>query len=206
MGFYDKHILPRVINCACGTKPILKQREKVVPDCTGTVLEVGMGTGINLPFYDPAKVDLVYGLEPAEDMLKRARPKAAEMDFPIEFIDLPGEEIPLADASVDTVLLTFTLCTIPDAMTALAGMRRVLKKNGTLIFCEHGRAPDAQVAKWQDRLNTIWGKCFGGCNINREIPNLISQGGFQINKMDEMYLPSTPKIAGYNYWGTATLS
>ncbi len=204
MGFYDKYILPSFINCACSSKPVLKQREKVVPLCTGRVLEVGMGTGINLPFYDPQKVERVFGLEPAEAMIKRAKPKAEKAGFPVEFIDLPGEEIPLEDNSIDTVLLTFTLCTIPDALQALAQMRRVLKPDGKLIFCEHGRAPDANVVKWQNRLNGVWGKIAGGCNINRDIPGLITQADFKINRLDTLYLPSTPRILGYNYWGAAT--
>ncbi len=203
MGFYDKHILPRFIGAACGTKPILKQREKVVPQCAGRVLEVGMGTGHNLSFYDPDKVDMVFGLEPAPAMVKRARPLAEAAAFPVEFIDLPGEEIPLEDNSVDTVLLTYTLCTIPSTLQAMQGMRRVLKPGGKLIFSEHGRAPDTGVQKWQNRLNGIWGHIAGGCNINRDIPSLIEEGGFKITNLDQMYIPSTPRIFGYTYWGAA---
>lgn len=205
MGFYDKYVLPRFIGAACGTKPILKQRDKVVPHCEGRVLEVGMGTGHNLDFYDPAKVDMVFGLEPAPDMVKRAKPLAEKAPFPVEFIDLPGEEIPLEDNSVDTVLLTYTLCTIPDTLKAMQNMRRVLKPGGKLIFSEHGRAPDAAVEKWQNRLNGVWGKIAGGCNINRDIPTLIEAGGFNITNLDQMYVPSTPKILGYTYWGAAEL-
>lgn len=205
MGFYDKYVLPRFIGAACGTKPILKQRDKVVPHCEGRVLEVGMGTGHNLDFYDPAKVDMVFGLEPAPDMVKRAKPLAEKAPFPVEFIDLPGEEIPLEDNSVDTVLLTYTLCTIPDTLKAMQNMRRVLKPGGKLIFSEHGRAPDAAVEKWQNRLNGVWGKIAGGCNINRDIPTLIEAGGFTITDLDQMYVPSTPKILGYTYWGAAEI-
>ena len=205
MGFYDKFILPRFIGAACGTKPILKQREKVVPQCEGRVLEVGMGTGHNLEFYDATKVDMVFGLEPAPDMVARAKPLAENVPFDVEFIDLPGEEIPLEDNSVDTVLLTYTLCTIPGTLQAMQNMRRVLKPGGKLIFSEHGRAPDAAVVKWQDRLNGVWGKIAGGCNMNREIPRLIEEGGFQITDLDQMYVPSTPKILGYTYWGSAII-
>ena len=205
MGFYEKHILPRFIGAACGTKPIVKQREKVVPHCEGRVLEVGMGTGLNLEFYDPNKVDMVFGLEPAPDMVKRAKPLAEKMPFDVEFIDLPGEEIPLDDNSVDTVLLTYTLCTIPETLKAMQNMRRVLKPGGKLIFSEHGRAPDAAVAKWQDRLNGVWGKIAGGCNMNRAIPTLIEEGGFNITDLDQIYVPSTPKILGYTYWGAAEI-
>ena len=205
MGFYDKYILPRFIGAACGTKPIVKQREKVVPQCEGRVLEVGMGTGHNLEFYDADKVDMVFGLEPAPDMVKHAKPLAEKMPFKVEFIDLPGEEIPLEDNSVDTVLLTYTLCTIPGTLQAMENMRRVLKPGGKLIFSEHGKAPDAAVAKWQDRLNGAWGKIAGGCNMNREIPRLIEEGGFRITDIDQMYVPSTPKILGYTYWGAAEI-
>ncbi|MDC3401957.1 class I SAM-dependent methyltransferase [Alphaproteobacteria bacterium] len=203
MGLYEKYVLPRFLDTACGTKPILKQREKVVPHCTGRVLEVGMGTGLNLPFYDPSKIDCVIGLEPAPEMVKRAKPVADAMPFPVEFIDLPGEEIPLEDNSVDTVLLTYTLCTIPGAEQALAGMRRVLKPGGQLLFCEHGKAPDVAIHKWQNRLNGGWKVLAGGCNMNRDIPNLISDSGFKITDMTSMYLPSTPRVLGFNYWGHA---
>lgn len=205
MGFYDKFILPRFIGTACGTKPVMRQREKVVPHCEGRVLEIGMGTGHNLEFYDAKKVDMVFGLEPAPDMVKRAKPLAEKVDFPVEFIDLPGEEIPLDDNSVDTVLLTYTLCTIPDTLKAMENMRRVLKPGGKLLFSEHGRAPDAAVVKWQNRLNGAWGKIAGGCHINRDIPTLIEAGGFQITDMDQMYVPSTPRVVGYTYWGSAQI-
>ncbi|MBT7642688.1 MAG: class I SAM-dependent methyltransferase [Rhodobiaceae bacterium] len=205
MGFYDKFILPRFIGTACGTKPVMRQRQKVVPHCEGRVLEIGMGTGHNLEFYDPKKVDMVFGLEPAPDMVKRAKPLAEKVDFPVEFIDLPGEEIPLEDNSVDTVLLTYTLCTIPDTLKAMQNMRRVLKPGGKLLFSEHGRAPDAAVEKWQNRLNGAWGKIAGGCHINRDIPTLIEAGGFKITDMDQMYVPSTPRVVGYTYWGSAQI-
>lgn len=203
MTFYENQILPRLIGCACGAKPITKQREKVVPHCEGRVLEIGMGTGHNLQFYNPEKVDMVFGLEPSAAMIERARPLAQEARFPVEFLDLPGEEIPLDKNSVDTVLLTYTLCTIPDPLKALANMRRVLKPGGKLLFSEHGRAPDAAVQKWQNRMNRVWGKIAGGCNINRDIPELISAGGFTITDENSMYVPSTPRIFGFTYWGSA---
>jgi len=203
MTFYENHILPCLIGCACGTKPITKQREKIVPLSQGRVLEVGMGTGLNLEFYDPEKVDMVYGLEPSAAMLERARPAADKMSFPVEFLGLPGEEIPLEDNSVDTVLLTYTLCTIPDPLAALVQMRRVLKPGGRLLYSEHGRAPEASVRIWQNRLNGVWGKIAGGCNINRDIPDLICAGGFNLTDPHSMYVPSTPRIFGFTYWGVA---
>lgn len=203
MGLYDKYVLPKFLDVACGSKPILKQREKVVPHCTGRVLEVGMGSGLNLPYYDPSKIDIVFGLEPATAMVALAKPKADAVSFPVEFIDLPGEEIPLEDNSIDTVLLTYTLCTIPGAEAALAGMRRVLKPGGRLLFCEHGRAPDVAIEKWQNRINGAWRHIAGGCNVNRDIPGLIKASGFNITNIDSMYLPSTPRVLGFNYWGSA---
>ncbi len=203
MGFYEKHVLPRMINCACGTKPIMKQREKVVPLAAGTVLEIGIGTGLNLPFYDQARVERLIGLDPSEESWELAARRAAHLDFEVEFIGLPGEEIPLEDDSVDTVLVTFALCTIPDPVSALRGMGRVLRPGGRLLFCEHGRAPDDGVRKWQDRINPLWRRIAGGCNLNRDIPRLLGDGGFQVAELQQRYLPGTPRFAGYNYWGSA---
>ena len=138
MGLYENYILPRFINCACSTKPMMKQREKVVPQASGTVLEIGIGTGLNLPYYDPQKVQKVIGLDPSEKSWELAGQRARDLDFEVEFIGLPGEQIPLEDDSVDTVLVTYSLCTIPDPVAALEGMSRVLKPGGELIFCEHG--------------------------------------------------------------------
>lgn len=204
MGFYDKHILAPFINCACGTKPITYQRKKVVPLCTGRVLEVGMGSALNLPFYDPAKVEFVWGLEPSEAMRAKAAPNIAASPIEVKLLDLPGEQIPLDSDSVDTVLLTYTLCTIPDWRAALKQMRRVLKPGGRLIFTEHGQAPDACVHRWQDRINPLWKKLAGGCNLNRPIPELLRTSGFDIVELNQMYLPSTPRLFGFNYWGIAT--
>lgn len=203
MGFYEKFVLPRIITCACGAKPIARQREKVVPNAVGTVLEIGIGPGLNLPYYDSAKVDRLIGLDPSEESWQLAGKRAANLDFDVEFIGLPGEEIPLDENSVDTVLVTYSLCTIPDPITALQGMARVLKPGGVLLFSEHGKAPDAKVQEWQDRVNPLWRRMLGGCNINRDIPQLLSDGGFTVTELDNAYMPSTPKIAGYTYWGSA---
>jgi ubiquinone/menaquinone biosynthesis C-methylase UbiE len=203
MGFYDQTILPFMIDKACSAPPVLKQRAKVVPLAEGRVLEVGMGSGINLAFYDPARVERVFGLEPSEGMRRKAQRNLAASPVAVEWLDLPGEQIPLDDDSVDTVLLTFTLCTIPDFRTALAGMRRVLRPGGRLLFCEHGEAPDAGIRKWQARINPIWKKIAGGCNLNRPIPACLEEAGFEIGKLETMYVPNTPKIAAFNYWGHA---
>lgn len=203
MGFYDKYILPHMINCACGTKPVTRQREKVVPLASGTVLEIGIGTGLNLRHYDGDKVDRVIGLDPSEESWKIARKRNPKLPFELEFIGLSGEQIPLPDNSVDTVMVTYSLCTIPEPTLALEGMRRVLKPGGKLVFCEHGEAPDPGVRMWQDRINPLWKAIAGGCNLHRPIPRLVEDSGFVIASMDTMYLPGTPRIAGFNYWGVA---
>ena len=205
MGVYNNRILPFLIDRACGIGPIKAQRQKVVPQASGDVLEIGIGSGLNLPFYDSASVSRVWGLEPAAEMRARAAKVAANVDVPVSFLDLPGEEIPLDDNSVDTVLVTYALCTIPDAEAALAQMRRVLRPDGRLIFCEHGQAPDPSVRRWQDRLDPIWGKFSGGCHLNRPIDALIKTAGFEIEALDTGYIAS-PRFAGFNYWGIATPS
>ncbi len=203
MSFYENHILPHFINCACGTKPIQRQREKVVPQAAGTVLEIGVGTGLNLPHYDASRVDKLYALDPSERSWELAGKRAKSLEFEVEFIGLPGEEIPLPDSCVDTVLVTYSLCTIPDPVAALTGMRRVLRDGGTLLFAEHGLAPDESVQRWQERIDPLWSKVAGGCHLNRDIPVLLRTGGFAPQQVDTMYLPSTPRFAGFNYWGSA---
>ena len=203
MGFYDKYILPKFLNCACGSKPINYQRDKIVPLAKGVVLDVGIGSGLNIPFYNRSKIDYLYGLDPSEELIKLAKPVAKKNEFEIEFLQCGAEAIPLPDNSIDTVLITYTMCTIPDIKLSNSEIMRVLKTEGQLLFCEHGLAPDKNIAKWQRRINPIWNKIAGGCNLNRDIPNLITSSGFKILNMEEMYLPSTPKFAGYNYWGVA---
>lgn len=206
MSFYDKYILPSFLNCACGSKPIKYQRSKVVPMAEGVVLEVGIGSGLNIPYYDSTKISAIIGLDPSEELNNMAKKVAADKGLEVDFILGSAEAIPLPDNHVDSVLVTYTLCTIPDALSASKEMRRVLKPDGKMIFCEHGLAPDADVAKWQARIDPYWEKIAGGCHLNRDIPQLIQSAGFNIQSMEQMYLPSTPKFAGYNYWGVATCS
>lgn len=203
MSFYEEKILPHVINFACGQKPIMQQRQKVVPAAEGRVLEVGIGSGLNLEFYDPSKIDHLWGLEPSEGIRKKAQARATELGIDVEFLGLKGEEIPLDDNSVDTVVITYTMCTIPDVLTALGQMRRVLKPGGKMVFSEHGKAPDEAVQKWQNRLDPLWGKIAGGCHLNRDIPHLVNESGFKMQSLDTMYVPG-PKFASFMYWGAAT--
>lgn len=205
MTFYEDRVLPHLIDFACSAKPNRKQREKVVPLAEGDVLEIGFGSGLNLPFFDSRKVRKVWGLEPSDGMRRKAQAMLDASDLDVEFIDLPGESIPLETNSVDTVLVTYTLCTIADAVTALEGMRRVLKPGGSLLFCEHGIAPDARVRRWQHRLNPAWSRVAGGCNMNRDIPNLIAEAGFEVTVDERMYVPGI-KMLCYNYWGRAQVA
>lgn len=203
MGLYERYILPPLINLACGAKPIAYQRQKVVPRAEGVVLELGFGSGLNLPHYDPSRISKLYALEPSEGMLKRARDAAAAAPFPVEVLQETAEKLSLPEASVDTVLVTFSLCTIPDGAAALAGARRALKPGGRLLFCEHGIAPDAAVQRTQRRIEPVWKFICGGCHLTRDIPALVCEGGFEVDELETMYLPGTPPWAGFNYWGSA---
>ena len=203
MSLYEKYVLPKFLNCACGSKPVSYQRKKVVPLAEGKVLEIGIGSGLNLPFYYKAKIDEIWGLDPSEQLSEMAKQVADEESMEVKFISSGAEDIPLPDNYFDCVLVTYTMCTIPEVQRANQEIRRVLKEDGKMIFCEHGEAPDQNIRKWQNRINPFWGKLAGGCNINRKIPSLIQDSGFDIIEMEEMYLPNTPKIAGYNYWGYA---
>jgi ubiquinone/menaquinone biosynthesis C-methylase UbiE len=202
MRFYTKYLLPKAVHFVCGTKRIMKQRKKVVSLAEGRVLEVGIGSGLNLPFYDPAKVERVWGLDPSVELWALAEKTAAQVEFNVEFINGDAETIPLDDRSADNVLVTYTLCTVAGVLPSLEEIRRVLKSDGHLIFCEHGAAPDAAVRRWQNRLNPVWKRIAGGCSLNLPIPSLLEQAGFKIRKMDTMYLPGW-KPAAFNYWGVA---
>ncbi len=202
MRLYNQYILPKIIHFTCGLKPSMRQREKVVPQAHGRVLEVGIGSGLNLPYYDSEKVTKIWGLDPSPEMIEMASQAAKSVPFDVEFIGLPGEEIPLENNSVDTVVVTYTLCTIPETLPALMQMKRVLRPGGELVFCEHGAAPDASVRRWQNRLNPIWKRLGGGCNLNRPIPDLLEAGGFQVKKLDTMYIPGW-RPASFNFWGIA---
>jgi ubiquinone/menaquinone biosynthesis C-methylase UbiE len=203
MSFYEEKILPWLIDFACSQKNVTKLRQKVVPHARGKVLEVGMGSGLNLALYDAAKIDFVWGLEPSIRMRLRAQKNLDNAGVVVKWLDLPGEEIPLEDASVDTVLLTFTLCSIPDWQRALQQMHRVLKPDGKLLFCEHGRSPDSKVSKWQGRITPTWRKMMGGCHLNRPIRQYLEQTGFVIEQIETEYIDKVPRFVGYMSWGQA---
>jgi ubiquinone/menaquinone biosynthesis C-methylase UbiE len=202
MGFYARHILPCCLDKACSIGPIEKQRAKIVPLAKGKVLEIGIGSGLNLPHYDPAIVESVTGVDPDEHIWKRSQDRREAVNFPVERIGLSGEDIPMESDSADTVVVTYSLCTIPDPVRALREMRRILKPGGDILFCEHGRAPDTNVVKWQKRIDPLWSKIAGGCHSSRDIPSLITQAGLEIDELHQQYIPGL-KVLSYNYWGRA---
>lgn len=204
MKIYDNYVLPKLINWACAQRPAMKQRTKIVPAASGNVLEIGIGSGLNLGFYREGQVKSVIGIDPSEATWRENDIDLEQLPFPFEYIKAAAEAIPLEDHSVDSIVITYSLCTVPDLSQAFSEFRRVLRPKGQLLFCEHGKAPDAAVAKWQDRINPIWKKFGGGCNLNRDIPAIIRSNGFKIEQLETMYLPGW-KPATFNYWGKAIL-
>ena len=201
MGLYDRHILPHLIDFACGMGAVMKARSQIVPLAHGRVLEIGIGSGLNLSFYDPQRVEVVVGVDPSAEMQALARERAARCQVPAEMIALELGQIQAADASFDDIVCTFTLCTIPDAIAALREMRRVLKPGGRLLFCEHGLAPDLPVVRWQKRLTPLWKPLAGGCHLDRDIPALIGAGGFHIRELSTGYLKGPrPMTHVYRGW------
>lgn len=201
MGLYDRHVLPYLIDFACGMGAVMKARSQIVPLAQGRVLEIGIGSGLNLSFYDPQRVVVVVGVDPSADMQRLARERAAHCQVPVEMIALELGQIQAADASFDDIVCTFTLCTIPDAIAALREMRRVLKPGGRLLFCEHGLAPDLPVVRWQKRLTPLWKPLAGGCHLDRDIPALIGAGGFHIRELSTGYLKGPrPMTHVYRGW------
>ena len=200
---YEKTILPKLCNCCCALGPIQKQREKVVPLAKGVVLEIGIGSGLNIPFYDKNRISKLIGLDPSEELNQMALDIAKENELDIDLIISGAENIELDENSIDTVLVTYTLCTIKDIQSSLEEIKRVLRPEGQIIFCEHGRSPDKKVRRFQNIINPLWGLIFGGCNVNRNIPKLLNSSKMKIINLEEMYLPKTPKFIGYNFWGTA---
>jgi len=203
MPFYKDQVYPHLVTLLGNPKPIQKIRQRIVPLAQGTVLEIGVGPGVNFVHYNPAKVSKLYALEPNPGMVQRAEQQGRRTRLDIEFLDLPGERIPLADASIDTGVSTFTLCTIPGVVEAIQGVRRVLKPGGKLIFFEHGLSPDPTVRRWQERSEPIFRWAFEGCHVTRDIPSLIGKGGFNIEQMDAGYLAPFPKSGSYCWWGVA---
>ena len=202
MSLYDRFVLPHLIDCVCGLGRVMEQRAALIPLARGNVLEVGAGTGLNFRYYDASQVQCIHALDPSAGMHRLALQRADAIGIPVKPLTLGAETIQADDASFDTVVSTFTLCTIPDAVAALAEMRRVLKPGGQLLFCEHGTAPEASVRRWQDRLTPLWKPMAGGCHLDRDIPALLQQAGFRFVDLQTGYLPG-PRPFAYNFWGVA---
>jgi ubiquinone/menaquinone biosynthesis C-methylase UbiE len=202
-SFYDRHIMPRLIGCACSTKPIMKQRAKVVPLAAGKVLELGIGGGLNLGFYNPSAVERVFGVDPSPELRRRAEAAERPAGLNVEVRNGTAESLPFDDASFDCVVCTYTLCSVQDPVRSLKEARRVLKPGGRLLFCEHGLAPDLSVARWQRRIEPVWKRIAGGCHLTRPVALNLERAGFRLDNFDSMYLPNTPRFAGWNEWGQA---
>lgn len=203
MNPYKRFILPHIINCTCGVGQVKRLRAEVIPKAQGKVLEVGFGSGYNLPFYTPGQVNAVTALEPDEGMLHLSRQRVRQSPVPCEILHLEAETIPLPDDSMDSVVVTFALCTIPGVEAALSEMRRVLKSGGTLLFAEHGLAPEAGVQKWQRRLEPVWKPLGGGCHLTRDPVAMITDAGFEMQALQQEYMHRAPRFAGFVSYGQA---
>jgi ubiquinone/menaquinone biosynthesis C-methylase UbiE len=203
MPFYRDYIYPFLVDRLGDPPPIRNVRQHIIPLAQGIVLEIGVGSGANFIHYDPAKVSMLYALEPNPGMIRLAERQRHRTKLKLEFLDFPGEHIPLGDGTADTVVSTFTLCTIPGIVEAIRGLRRVLKPDGKLIFFELGLSPDPVIQRWQKRLEPVHQWLFQGLYLTRDIPSLIKQGGFQIEQMEEGYLAPFPKSSSHCWWGTA---
>ncbi|WP_367105574.1 class I SAM-dependent methyltransferase [uncultured Psychrobacter sp.] len=202
MNPYERYVLPKMIDMACGMGEVMSARAKVVPQAVGEVLEIGIGSGLNLQFYDPQKVSAIIGVDPAAQMQTLARKRAAAIDTSVEMIAADVQGIHAETDRFDTIVMTFTLCSIDDPISTLQEMARVLKPNGKLLFCEHGLAPEPSVERWQHRLTPFWKPIAGGCRLNRDIPALMQAGGFIIEELNAEYLSGLRPMS-YVYSGSA---
>jgi ubiquinone/menaquinone biosynthesis C-methylase UbiE len=201
-NWYERHILPTALDVVCGMPMMGRMRQLVVPRASGRVLEVGIGTGLNMRYYDKSRVTHITGLDPALELHPLARERIAQSGLLVDMVGVSAEKIPMPDASYDTVLITYTLCTIPNPQAALLEMRRVLAPNGRLLYCEHGRAPEASVQRWQARLQPFWGPVAGGCQLGRDIAALLIEAGFTLPDLQTRYLRG-PRPFSFHYWGEA---
>ncbi len=199
--FWLRFIQTYLIHLACCSRPIMKQREKILSNAEGLVLEIGFGSGLNLEFYDKGKIKKILALEPSLEMQKLAKKQIEKSSIDIEFLTSYAENIPLKDNSINTVVCTYTLCSIINTKSVLLEIRRVLKKGGKLLISEHVKSPDKKVSIFQKRLNPLWKRIAGGCNINCDTKKKLADVGFNITELNEMYLPNTAKFIGYNIWG-----
>ena len=204
-SLYEKYILPSLINTTCSSRPIDYQRKKVIPKAYGVVLEIGIGPGSNLKHYDSSKVNKIYGVDPSKELNEIATKRASKHDLDIEFLIESASKLSVEDNSIDTVVSTYALCSIPEPDKTLQEIKRVLKKDGIFIFSEHGLSPDKFVSFIQNSTDFFYPKISGGCHINRDIEKLLENAGFNFINLDNIYLPGTQKFLGYNYWGKAKI-
>jgi ubiquinone/menaquinone biosynthesis C-methylase UbiE len=204
MGFYSAWLFPRVLDLVMQQKQMVPFRERIGNAASGRVLDIGIGSGLNLPFYG-RQADHIYGVDPSAELLNFAEERAHKTPVPVELLRGSAEALPLHDKSIDTVVMTFTLCSVNDAAGTLAELRRVLKPGGVLLFAEHGRAPEIGVARWQDRLTPIWKRVAGGCRLNRKPDDLMQSAGFRIESLEARYLKG-PRPMGFVYSGSALKS
>lgn len=202
-SIYENHVLPHLIRCACGGRPIARQRRKIVPRAEGAVLEIGVGGGLNLAFYDPARVESVTGIDPSPRLREMAAQAPRPKGLPVSIEAASGESLPFETGRFDTVLCTYTLCSVGAVERVLAEARRVLKPTGSFLFCEHGLSPDGDVARWQRRIDPLWKRIAGNCHLSRPVAKTIAANGFAIEDLETMYLPKAPRFAGWNEWGRA---
>jgi len=202
--WYDSNVMPRLLSCACSQGPIQKRRAELVPLAEGDVFELGCGGGINLPFYDAGKVASYAGIDPHEKLLDKSQEAARVRGWPADIRQGVGEDIPFPDRFFDTVVCTFTLCSVSDPSAVLSEMRRILRPDGRILFLEHGRAPDAAVVRWQRRIEPVWKRLAGGCHLTRPIGSAFRGAGFAVEPLGQGYLSKAPRFAGWNEWGVAS--
>lgn len=202
--WWDRHGVPRVIKLACGAPAIMKLRSKVVPLARGEVFEIGCGGGINQPFYEAGRITRYAGIDPGAKLLEYARSEAAKKGWQADIREGVGEAIPFPDASFDSVVCTYTMCSVEDQAQVVREMRRILRPGGKLFFLEHGRAPDRSVAKWQDRIEPYWKPVAGGCHLTRPITAAVAGHGFEVERLGQRYAPGTPRPVGWMEWGVGT--
>ena len=203
MPFYRDHVYPQIVRVFGDPPPVREIRQRIMRGAEGKVLEIGVGPGVNFVHYDPAKVSKIYALEPNRHMVRLAEQQRRRTSLDVEYLDFPGERIPLEDEAVDTVVSTYTLCTIPGVVEALRGVERVLKPGGKLIFFEHGLSPEPRIRRWQERSEPLTKWLFEGCHVTRNIPALLEQSGFRIEQVETGYLAKFPKALSHCWWGTA---
>lgn len=202
-GWWDRHVVPRMIRCGCSSEMMTDLRRKVVPRAQGRVLDLGVGAGANFPLYDPLKVTSLTGIDPSEELLDYARKAATGLSFPCTLIAASGEALPFGDDSFDTVVITFTLCTVPDPEKVLAEARRVLKPGGALLFLEHAASPEPGLLRWQGRIEPLWSRLTGNCHLTRPAIGNVARSGLSLEEQHGFHFPGKPGLLSWFEWGIA---